>query len=187
MRRANGLGTVALEAIHSAGLLPRLMDLYAFRKLLGDDRRVHAWKLLGMTVGDGVQLAPRVRVRGPENISIGAGTMIGGDSLLDGWGRLSVGRNCIINDEVKLLTAGHDVASPNFEGIIEHVTIGDYVWLPHRIIVLPGVTIGSYAIIGSGAVVTSDVEDYSIVAGNPARKIGERPRNDFTYIPTRPI
>ena len=112
--------------------------------------------------------------------------MVGGDSLLDGWGPLSIGRNCIFNDEIKLLTAGHDVGSPNFEGDIRQVTLGDYVWLPHRILVLPGVTIGSYAVVGSGSTVTSDVDEYAIVAGNPARKIGERPRAEFTYVPTRP-
>jgi hypothetical protein len=55
-----------------------------------------------------------------------------------------------------------------------HVTIGPDVWIGHNAILLPGVSIGTGAAIGAGAVVTKDVPDYAIVAGNPARLI--RPR-----------
>ncbi|MDQ2941176.1 MAG: N-acetyltransferase [Chloroflexota bacterium] len=39
-------------------------------------------------------------------------------------------------------------------------------------VILPGVTVGAWALIGSGSVVTRDVEDYALVVGNPARRIG---------------
>lgn len=48
------------------------------------------------------------------------------------------------------------------------VTIADDVWIGARVIILPGVHIGTGAIIGAGAVVTKDVPDYAIVGGNPA-------------------
>jgi maltose O-acetyltransferase len=54
------------------------------------------------------------------------------------------------------------------------VVIGDRVWIGYRAIVLPGVSIGEGAVVGAGAVVTKDVEPCAIVAGNPARKVGER-------------
>lgn len=41
-------------------------------------------------------------------------------------------------------------------------------------IILPGVTIGCGAIVGAGSVVTKNVEDYSVVAGNPARLLRMR-------------
>ena len=41
-------------------------------------------------------------------------------------------------------------------------------------VVLPGLTIGEYALVGAGSVVTKDVPDYAIVAGSPARVIGNR-------------
>ena len=62
----------------------------------------------------------------------------------------------------------------SFEDRGGDVVIGDRVWIGYRAIVLPGVTIGEEAVIGAGAVVTKNVEPYAIVAGNPARKIGER-------------
>jgi acetyltransferase-like isoleucine patch superfamily enzyme len=54
------------------------------------------------------------------------------------------------------------------------VTIGADVWLGTRSIILPGITVGDGAIVGAGAVVTRDVPPYAIVAGVPARQIGQR-------------
>lgn len=54
------------------------------------------------------------------------------------------------------------------------VYIGDDVWIGSRVTILPGVKIGQGAVIGAGAVVTHDVQDYSIVAGNPATIIRKR-------------
>jgi phosphonate metabolism protein (transferase hexapeptide repeat family) len=54
------------------------------------------------------------------------------------------------------------------------VTIGNDVWIGHGAVVLPGVTIGDGAVVGANAVVTRDVEPYTIVAGAPAKLL--RPR-----------
>ncbi len=58
------------------------------------------------------------------------------------------------------------------------VIIGPDVWIGHAAIVMPGVSVGTGAIIGSGSVVTKDVADYTIVAGNPARVIRRRVTED---------
>ncbi|MSY44417.1 MAG: acyltransferase, partial [Actinobacteria bacterium] len=51
------------------------------------------------------------------------------------------------------------------------VSIGSGSWLGHGVIVLPGVAIGRNVVIGAGAVVTSDIPDFSVAVGNPARVI----------------
>ncbi len=53
------------------------------------------------------------------------------------------------------------------------VKVGNRVWIGSSAIILPGVTIGNNAIIGAGSVVTKDVDEYTIVAGVPAIKIGD--------------
>jgi phosphonate metabolism protein (transferase hexapeptide repeat family) len=54
------------------------------------------------------------------------------------------------------------------------VTVGHDVWIGHNAVVLPGRSIGTGAAVGAGAVVTKDVADYTVVAGNPARVIKRR-------------
>lgn len=51
------------------------------------------------------------------------------------------------------------------------VTIGRNCWIGARVIILPGVTIGNFSIIGAGSVVTKDIPEYSIAVGNPAHVI----------------
>jgi maltose O-acetyltransferase len=61
------------------------------------------------------------------------------------------------------------------------VVVGDHAWLSFRCTVLPGVTIGEGAVVAAGAVVTKDVPRYAIVAGIPARVIGERSPRGLDY------
>ncbi|WEX11366.1 DapH/DapD/GlmU-related protein [Chelativorans sp. AA-79] len=56
----------------------------------------------------------------------------------------------------------------------KHVAIGNDVWIGHGAVVLPGVSIGDGAVVGANAVVSRDVEPYTVVAGVPARVIRRR-------------
>ena len=87
---------------------------------------------------------------------------------------IRTGSNVSIGPEATILTLGHDPRSATFMDRGGDVTIGDRVWIGYRAIILPGVTIGEGAVVGAGSVATKDVDPYTIVAGNPARKIGER-------------
>ena len=88
-----------------------------------------------------------------------------------------------IGDRVAIAPNVHLVAvsNPNYSILNKverfctrgRIKIGDDSWLGVGVVVLPGVTIGKCCIIGSNAVVTKDIDDYSIVAGIPAKKIGE--------------
>jgi len=76
---------------------------------------------------------------------------------------------------------------PLFPEAFAPITICDYVWLGSRAMVLPGVTVGEGAVIAAGAVVTKDVDPYTVVGGVPARPIGTR-RQDLGYELTyRPV
>ncbi len=91
-----------------------------------------------------------------------------------------IGGKCIIGDDVMMgpqcivYTWNHkfdDVTTTmRGQGFQEEkpVHIGDDVWIGGRVIILPGVHIGSHSIIGAGAVVTKDVPEWAIAAGNPA-------------------
>ena len=55
--------------------------------------------------------------------------------------------------------------------IPKKIVIKDYAWIGSKSVILPGVTIGENAVVGAGSIVTKDVPDNAIVAGNPAKII----------------
>lgn len=83
----------------------------------------------------------------------------------------TIGRGCVIARDVIIRDYdGHYIDTPDYR-IAEDITIGNHVWIGNRAIILKGVSIGDGAIVAAGAVVTHDVPDASVVAGNPARVI----------------
>jgi acetyltransferase-like isoleucine patch superfamily enzyme len=110
------------------------------------------------------------------NISIGNNSCINRRCYLDGRSGIRIGANVNISPEAYLLSLTHDLQDPRFSTVGKEVVIHDHAWLGARAMVMPGVTIGEGAVVGAGAVVTKDVPPYTIVAGVPARKIGERNR-----------
>ena len=137
-------------------------------------RSIYLKSWLGsLAAKSGVQMG--CRFLNGRKVFLGERNVINFGCLFDGRKfSIRTGSNVSIGPEATILTLGHDPRSATFEDRGGDVVIGDRVWIGYRAIVLPGVTIGEGAVIGAGAVVTKDVEPYAIIAGNPARKIGER-------------
>ena len=171
-----------IEAARRGGRLSRMMAWYSFRRLLGPDGRRLAWNALGARIDESAWIGPGVWMLRPKKVSIGSGTKVGGRTRLESHDEVSIGRNVLMND-IDLFAAQHDPDSPGLKGEREAISIGDYAWLPRKIIILPGVRVGSHAVVGTGSVVSRDVPDYAIVVGNPARVVKERARIKYTYVP----
>ena len=73
-----------------------------------------------------------------------------------------------------ICTASHDISDRLKPLIFEEIQIGDFAWVCAKSLVLPGVTIGEGAVVAAGAVVTKDVEPFTVVGGNPAKFIKKR-------------
>lgn len=123
-------------------------------------------------------------LRGWYNLSLSPGAIVGDKCTLDARrGYIKIGENVQLGNEVKLWTGSHDMNDPYFRSLPGKrgpIEIEDYVWIGPSVTVLHSVKIGKGAVISAGSVVTKDVEPFSIMAGIPAKKIGER-NHDLRY------
>ena len=143
--------------------------------------RLLLFDLAGVKIGEGSTIHVGARFYQPKNVTIGKGTIVGDHATLDGRAKLTIGDHVDIASEVMIFNGEHDIHSETFEPVTAPVTIGDYVFIGPRAIILPGVTIGWGAVVAAGAVVTKDVPDSTIVAGVPAESIGHRRAKKLNY------
>lgn len=126
-------------------------------------------------------------VRSPGNIFIGNNNVFNKDVFLDGrGGKIVIGNNVDIAQETNIWTLDHEVNSPLHETKCGDTIIEDHVWIGSRTTILPGITIGRGAVIGSCSLVTRDVPAMAIVGGVPAKTIGTRtaePKYTLFYRP----
>ena len=132
-------------------------------------------------MGPGCGILMGVEARKPSQIKLGSNVVINRGVLLDGrGGPLTIGDNVDIAQDTVIWTLGHDPHDDYHRDKPGPVTIGDYAWIGHRAIIMPGVTIGRGAVVAAGAVVTRDVPPMAIVGGVPAKVIGIR-RSKMLY------
>jgi acetyltransferase-like isoleucine patch superfamily enzyme len=161
-------------------------------------------RALCKSVGDDLQVNPDVVLKHPETMEIGDSVFIGAQAVIQGRfdGTCRIGshvwigpqayfdaRNLVLEDYVgwgpgaKVLGSEHTgdpvgvpvIATPLN---IRPVTIGFGADIGTNATILPGVRVGGNAIVGAGAVVNSDVPDYAVVAGVPARVLHIRGKED---------
>lgn len=139
------------------------------------------YRLAGVRIGKGSTIHTGARFYDPSGISIGRDTIIGEGAVLDGRARLSIGDHVALATEVMIYNSEHNINDQQFSPRLEDVTIGDYVFIGPRAIILPGVSIGEGAVVGAGAVVTKNVDPFTVVGGVPAKVIGERDNKNPSY------
>ena len=124
--------------------------------------------------GSYVSIQPGVSIASPWNLLIGALSSIGDNTWVYALDKITIGQKTCIGEYVKLLTGYHDITTWNFQFRTKPISIGSCVWIATGATVLPGVTIGDGAVVAAEAVVTKDVEPWTVVGGNPAKFIKKR-------------
>jgi acetyltransferase-like isoleucine patch superfamily enzyme len=184
----------------------RLVDLYGRFAAATDEfsatmRRV-VFRALARGCGNGLTVSPGVKFCHLETFTFGEGVFLGADAVLQGRfdGKCVVGdyvwigpqafldaRDLLIEEYVgwgpgaKVLGSEHTGEPPDVPIIqtdlkIRPVRIGAWSDIGTNAVILPGVTVGKGSIVGAGAVVTSHVEAFSVVAGVPAKVLHRRAR-----------
>lgn len=150
-----------------------------FNVLVGriPSRRIRHWwlrRIMG-SISAGCFIGIRTQLMSPWSIFLGKNSVVNPDCLLDGrGGRLTIGENVDIGPFTHIWTLEHDPNDPNHGTKGGPVDIEDHVWIASRVTILPGVRIGRGAVVACGSVVTKDVPEKTIVAGIPAKVIGDR-------------
>lgn len=129
-------------------------------------------KLTGKQIDSSFRMFPPFYADFGKNITFGKNVFVNGGCHFQDQGGITIGDNCLIGHNVVLATINHDLnPANNRKNHYVPIKICDNVWIGANVTVLQGVTIGEWAVVAAGAVVTKDVEPYTIVGGIPAKFI----------------
>jgi len=129
-------------------------------------------KLTGKQIDSSFRMFPPFYADFGKNITFGKNVFVNGGCHFQDQGGITIGDNCLIGHNVVLATINHDLnPANNRKNHYAPIKICDNVWIGANVTVLQGVTIGEWAVVAAGAVVTKDVEPYTIVGGIPAKFI----------------
>lgn len=139
-------------------------------------RAVRMARKKGATIGEDVVMPLSLAKKANKNLTIGNHTSIQTDKI-DTRSPVTIGSYVIIGQGTEIITTSHDINSPDWEHKYYGIEIGDYVWLPTNVMVLPSCRkIGYGAVVSSGSVVVNNVEPMAVVGGNPAKEFKKRVR-----------
>lgn len=127
-------------------------------------------RLIGKKVDDSFRMFPPFYTDFGKNITIGKDVFINSGCHFQDQGGIQIGDGALIGHNVVLATINHDLnPEENRKNHYAPITIGAHVWIGSNATILPGVTLGDWAVVAAGAVVTQDVPPRTVVGGVPAK------------------
>lgn len=128
----------------------------------------------GAQIGDSSVITMSLARKANKNLIIGNHSSIQAH-LLDLRAPIKIGNHVIIGSDVEILTCSHNIDSPDWEFKAYGIEIEDYAWIATRVFIMPSCRIvGRGSVCGGGSVVVKNVDEMTIVSGNPATFLKER-------------
>ncbi len=127
-------------------------------------------ELFGRDLSDVRILTPFICDFG-NRVKFGKGVFINHSAILSASGGIEFEDGVMAAPGLRIATINHDMNNRHTLYTYGKVTVKKNAWLGMNVTICPGVTIGKYAVVGAGAVVTKDVPDYAVVGGVPAKII----------------
>ncbi len=142
-------------------------------------RPLNRWRLLwlrlfGAKLHGKPFVHPLARIAVPWNLTMHDRSTLGERANAYSLGEIELKARCTVGQEAYLCAATHQFDSPNLPLVTGKITIGEDAFLGARVFVMPGINIGAGSVIGACSVVSRDVSDWTIAAGNPCQAIKPR-------------
>ena len=140
---------------------------------------LHGWRIFllrifGAKIGRRCHIYPSVRIWLPSHLTMGDDSCMADYVDCYDVAPISIGENSTVTQYSYLCTTSHDITRPDMPLISAPIVIEDQVWITARCFIGMGVTVGQGAVVGACAVVTKDVEPWTVVGGNPAKVLKKR-------------
>jgi len=136
--------------------------------------RIFLLKVFGAKIGLGSRVSPSCFVWAPWNLEMGEYSVLADNVDCYSMDRIRIGSKVAVSTRTFLCTGTHDIYSLLRPLVTKPITIGDHSWVCAEAFIAPGVTVGKGAVIGARSVVTKDVCEWTVVAGNPAAFVKTR-------------
>ncbi len=158
--------------------------IFRINKFITKVNLYEAEKLSGCKINYVPQGQGTVHIVCPENFKIAPTSHLKSGAYVSCLGKVTIGEYFHCGQNLMIHTNNHDYDHGDSipygrQNIIKPVVIKDFVWCGANVIILPGVTIGEGCVIGAGSVVTKDIPDLAVAAGNPARVLKYRDKNHY--------
>lgn len=131
-------------------------------------------RLFGARIGRGVRIHPGAVIAIPWNLEASDYVSIGDGVRLYNLGLVQLGPGVTISQGGHLCAGTHDYTQVDLPLVKAPIRVLEGAWVCADAFVGPGVTIGDYSIVGARGVVMRDVPPWTVVAGNPARRLRAR-------------
>jgi putative colanic acid biosynthesis acetyltransferase WcaF len=150
------------------------LPLLRSRLLPGSSFRRWLLTAFGAQLGTNVVIKPGVRVKNPWLLWVGNDSWIGEDAWIDNIAPVHIGNDVCISQGAYLCTGNHNWSDPAFGLFIKPIRLDDGAWVGARAMVCPGVEIAYCGIAAAGSLITNNIPEYEVHAGNPARLVTMR-------------
>ena len=164
----------ATDAMRSAELCFRINSTMPYT----EEYNALVKELFGERIGENSMVQAPLRCILADPVKIGNNVMIMYNCLMMSRGGITIEDDAMIAANVSLISNNHDPYDRQVL-LCKPVHIKKGAWIGANATILPGVTVGEYAVVAAGSVVTKDVPDYAVVGGNPAKLIKMLDGNRF--------